>query len=101
MVQAARDRTTRPSPAIHRPGPLVKTSAGASNWNAPMIASSITCQPKPIQPATARIANGQPAVEPERPVAGGVRQGHQRQRRDADQEDEDARCPRGRCPTGR
>ena len=73
----------------HRPGPWVKTAVGELNWKAPKRASSTTRQPNPIQPAAARIAKREPTIEPERPVARGVRQGNEGQRRDPDEEHED------------
>ena len=71
------------------PGPLVKTWAGSVNWNAPIDEQldDADAEPDPADERQEQV--GQPAVDPERPVPGRIRQRDERERRDADQEDDD------------
>ena len=91
--------STRPIATSHRPGPLVRTWAGSSNWNAPIERRARTtrdAEPDPARRAV-RIRNDSQRSIAERPVARRVRQGDQRERRDADEEDQDAAARRTRC----
>ena len=78
-----------PITEIHRPGPLVRTSAGVVELERAG-QEQVHDPPGEADPAGHRQdRERQPAVETERPVARGIRQGDQRERGDADQEDED------------